>query len=196
MSDTVKNLLSSPNHARQSAPMPEVPPGMAAIDLGAGCFWCTEGVFQRIPGVAKVVSGYMGGHVENPTYEQICGAKTGHVEITRVVFDPAQVPLNRILDVFFAMHDPTTRDRQGNDAGPQYRSAVFYGSEEQRAAAEAAKARNAASWPAPIVTEIRTAERFYPAENYHQDYYNLNKDRNPYCAYVITPKLRKLGLPE
>lgn len=196
MSDTAKNLLSSPNTARQSAPVPEVPPGMEAIDLGAGCFWCTEGVFQRIPGVHQVVSGYMGGHVENPTYEQVCGAKTGHVEITRVVFDPAQIGLDRLLDVFFTMHDPTTKDRQGNDAGPQYRSAVFYSTEAQRAAAEAAKERAAARWPAPIVTEIVPEAKFYPAENYHQDYYNLNKNRNPYCSYVITPKLRKLGLPE
>ncbi len=196
MSDTVKNLLSSAPPARQPAPAPEVPPGMDAIDLGAGCFWCTEGVFQRIPGVAKVVSGYMGGHVENPTYEQICGARTGHAEITRVVFDPAQVTLDRILDVFFTMHDPTTKDRQGNDVGPQYRSAVFTHGEAQHAAAEAAKTRAAAHWPAHIVTEIAPAEKFYPAENYHQDYYNLNKNRNPYCTYVITPKLRKLGLPE
>ena len=196
MSDTVKNLLSAATPARQPAPMPDVPPGMEAIDLGAGCFWCTEGVFQRLPGVSKVVSGYMGGHVDNPTYEQVCGADTGHVEITRVVFDPAQVSRDQILDVFFTMHDPTTRDRQGNDVGPQYRSAVFYATAEQRAAAEAAKARAAARWPAPIVTEILPVAEFYPAENYHQDYYNLNKNRNPYCAYVITPKLRKLGLPD
>ena len=136
----------------------------------------------------------MGGSVANPTYEQICGGDTGHAEIARLVYDPQQVSLETILKTFGKMHDPTTPNRQGNDVGTQYRSAVFYADERQQQIAAASKSEAAAQFSSPIVTEIAPAATFYPAENYHQDYYRQNKNRNPYCQYVITPKLDKLGL--
>ena len=173
---------------------PQIPAGAQAIDLGAGCFWCTESVYQQIPGVLSVTSGYMGGQKANPTYEQICGGNTGHAEITRVVFDPKQTSLESILETFWKMHDPTTLNRQGNDVGTQYRSAIFYADDQQRAVAEGSKHKAQEKFGSPIVTEITKASEFYPAEEYHQDYYRQNKMRNSYCAYVITPKLQKLGL--
>ena len=176
------------------APVPAAPAGSEIIDLAAGCFWCTEAVYQQIPCVLSVTSGYMGGQTVDPTYEQICEGDTGHAEITRVVFDPQKVTLEHILDVFWKMHDPTTLNRQGNDAGTQYRSAIFYADDRQRTVAELSKQSAAAKFRNPIVTEITPAVTFYPAENYHQDYYNSNKTRNSYCAYVITPKLDKLGM--
>ena len=185
------------NTAAQStspAPVPAAPAGAEIIDLGAGCFWCTEAVYQQIPGVLSVTSGYMGGQTVDPTYEQVCDGDTGHAEITRVVFDPQKVSLERILEVFWTMHDPTTLNRQGNDMGTQYRSAIFYADDSQRTVAELSKQTAAAKFRSPIVTEITPAVTFYPAENYHQDYYNSNKTRNSYCAYVITPKLDKLGM--
>ena len=182
--------------ARPQSPasVPAAPAGAEIIDLGAGCFWCTEAVFQQMPGVLSVTSGYMGGTTVDPTYEQICEGDTGHAEITRVVFDPKKVSLEQILETFWKMHDPTTLNRQGNDAGTQYRSAIFYADDQQRTVAEMSKQTAATKFPRPIVTEISPAATFYPAENYHQDYYNSNKTRNSYCAYVITPKLDKLGL--
>lgn len=162
------------------------------IVLGGGCFWCVEAVFQRLPGVQKVVSGYSGGHVPNPTYEQVCSKTTGHAEVARVEFDPKVAPLDKVLDVFFAAHDPTTLNRQGADAGPQYRSVIFYANEEQKKAAEAAVKRNQKEWSNPIVTEIAPLKVFYAAEDYHQNYYNLNANRNRYCSVVIAPKLHKL----
>jgi peptide-methionine (S)-S-oxide reductase len=162
------------------------------IVVGGGCFWCVEAVLQRLPGVKKLVSGYSGGHVKNPTYEQICTKTTGHAEVVQVEFDPSQVKLDTVLDVFFVSHDPTTLNRQGGDEGPQYRSVVYYANEEQKKAAEAAKERAKKEWTDPIVTEVSPLKEFYAAEDYHQNYYNLNKDRNPYCSYVIAPKLRKL----
>jgi peptide-methionine (S)-S-oxide reductase len=162
------------------------------IVVGGGCFWCVEAVLQRLPGVKKLVSGYSGGHVKNPTYEQICTKTTGHAEVVEVEWDPAATKLDTVLDVFFASHDPTTPNRQGNDVGPQYRSVIYYASEEQKAAAEAAKVRAAKEWSDPIVTEIAPLKEFYAAEDYHQNYYNLNKDKNPYCSFVIAPKLKKL----
>ena len=176
------------------APVPAAPAGSEIIDLAAGCFWCTEAVYQQIPGVLSVTSGYMGGQTVDPTYEQVCDGNTGHAEITRVVFDPQKVTLEQILGVFWKMHDPTTPNRQGNDVGTQYRSAIFYADDPQRTVAELSKQSAAAKFNAPIVTEIALATTFYPAENYHQDYYNSNKSRNSYCAYVITPKLDKLGM--
>lgn len=169
-------------------------PGAAAskIVVGGGCFWCVEAVLQRLPGVTKQVSGYSGGHVKNPTYEQICTKTTGHAEVVEVSYDPAQVKLDTVLDVFFASHDPTTPNRQGNDVGPQYRSVIYYADEEQKKAAEAAKVRAGKIWKDPVVTEIEPLKEFYAAEDYHQNYYNLNKDKNPYCSYVIAPKLKKL----
>lgn len=162
------------------------------IVVGGGCFWCVEAVLQRLPGVTKVVSGYSGGHVPNPTYEQISEKNTGHAEVVQVEFDPAVVPLGTVLDVFFLSHDPTTLNRQGADSGPQYRSCIFYADDAQKAAAEAATKRAQPDWRVPIVTEIAPLKNFYVAEGYHQNYYNLNKNRNSYCAVVITPKLNKL----
>jgi len=179
---------------RKRAGMPEIPEGTEFITLGAGCFWCTEAVYQQIAGVRAVVSGYMGGHVANPSYEQICGGDTGHAEVTRVVYDPVKAPLEKVLETFWKMHDPTTLNRQGADVGTQYRSVIFYETEEQRDLAEKSKAAAQAKFSAPIVTEIAKATEFYPAEQYHQDYYRLNKNRNPYCQMVIAPKLEKLGM--
>jgi peptide-methionine (S)-S-oxide reductase len=176
------------------AALPEMPAGSESITLGAGCFWCTEAVFERLPGVHSVTSGYMGGQQKNPTYEQVCGGATGHAEVTKVVFDPAKLSLEKLLDTFWRAHDPTTLNRQGADIGTQYRSAIFYETDTQREIAEKSKAQAAKLFERPIVTEITKATEFYPAENYHQEYYRLNKDRNPYCRAVITPKLKKLGI--
>ena len=161
------------------------------IVVGGGCFWCTEAIFQRLDGVTKVVSGYSGGHVKNPTYEEVCSHTTGHAECIKIDFDPAKAPLSKVLDVFFLAHDPTTLNRQGNDAGPQYRSVIFYANDHQKKEAEAAKARAKGEYTDPIVTEISPLKEFYAAEDYHQNYFNLNKDKNPYCR-IISHKLAKL----
>ena len=160
--------------------------------LGAGCFWCVEAVFQQLDGVLKVTSGYSGGHVVNPTYEQVCGKKTGHVEVTQVVYDPTKITFDELLEVFWKTHDPTTPDQQGNDVGPQYRSAIFYQDEEQKKIATKYKTEldKSGAWPKPIVTTIEPLKNFYVAENYHQNYYNSNPDQM-YCRYVIQPKLEK-----
>ena len=160
--------------------------------LAGGCFWCTEAVFLDVVGVTKVESGYTGGTVANPTYKQVCGGDTGHAEAIRVGFDPAQVSYADLLDIFFATHDPTTLNRQGNDVGTQYRSAIFPHDAAQQAEAEAAIARNAGEWPDPIVTTIEPLGEWYPAEDYHQQYWEGEGQRNPYCLAVIPPKLRKL----
>lgn len=161
--------------------------------FGSGCFWCTEAVFQQLKGVHKVVSGYSGGHVKNPTYEQICTATTGHAEVVQVTFDPKVVSYAELLDAFWHSHDPTTPNRQGNDQGPQYRSVVFYHDDEQRALAEETKKKLDAAneFGAPIVTEIAPLTDFYSAEKYHQNYFNDNPG-NPYCAYIIRPKVEKV----
>jgi peptide-methionine (S)-S-oxide reductase len=174
---------------------PKLPEGAEAITLGAGCFWCTEAVFQQVPGVLSVASGYMGGETKNPTYEQICTGQTGHAEVARIFFDPKKTSLAKILEVFWKAHDPTTLNRQGADEGTQYRSAIFYNNNAQRQIAEDSRAAAAKRFSRPIVTEIAPASAFYAAENYHQDYYRLNKNANHYCRVVITPKLQKLGLP-
>jgi peptide-methionine (S)-S-oxide reductase len=160
--------------------------------LGGGCFWCLEAVFDRLQGVKAVESGYMGGHVENPTYRQVCAGDTGHVEVVRVTFDPQEISYTDLLEVFFAIHDPTTLDRQGGDVGTQYRSVIFYQSEEQRQQAEKAiAALNAAhAWPNPVVTALEPAEKFFVAEDYHQEYY-ANNSYQPYCQMVISPKVKK-----
>jgi peptide-methionine (S)-S-oxide reductase len=162
------------------------------ITLGSGCFWCTEAFFQRLKGVVKVTSGYSGGFVDNPTYEQVCDKTTGHAEVCQVLFDTTKISLDEILSVFWKTHDPTTLNQQGNDIGPQYRSVVFFHSKQQQDLAikyikelDAAKA-----WPNPIVTTVEAFEKFYAAENYHQNYYNNNKNQG-YCRYVIGPKLEK-----
>lgn len=161
--------------------------------FGGGCFWCIEAVFQRLTGVHHVESGYMGGHVDQPTYKQVCDGDSGHVEVVRVTFDPGQISFRELLDVFFTVHDPTTEDRQGNDVGEQYRSVVFYTSEEQQRIAEDVIAEMTAGkqFSQPIVTAIEPATQFFPAEDYHQNYYNENA-RQPYCMFVISPKLAKL----
>ena len=163
------------------------------ITLGAGCFWCVEAIFEQYDGVEKVASGYMGGTTPNPTYQQVCSGDTGHAEVIQVQFDATKISLPQILNVFWQAHDPTTLNRQGNDVGTQYRSAIFYENEEQRQIAEDSKANVASSFQKPIVTEIKPATEFYPAEDYHQEYYRLNKTQ-PYCQLVIRPKLDKLGL--
>jgi len=160
--------------------------------LGGGCFWCLEAVFDRLKGVSAVESGYMGGRVENPTYRQVCGGDTGHVEIVRVTFDPQEISFPDLLDVFFAIHDPTTLNQQGNDVGTQYRSVIFYASDEQRREAEQAIAALNASrtLPGPVVTAVEPAGAFYIAEDYHQEYY-ANNSRQPYCQFVVSPKVKK-----
>jgi peptide-methionine (S)-S-oxide reductase len=160
--------------------------------LGGGCFWCLEAIYQDVQGVEGVVSGYAGGHVPNPTYEEVCGKKTGHAEVVQVYFDPSLISYGDILDIFWRIHDPTTPNRQGNDVGPQYRSAIFYHDDTQRAIAERSKAAAAAEriWPDPIVTEIAPLDAFYVAEDYHQNYFKDNPNQ-PYCQYVIDPKVRK-----
>jgi peptide-methionine (S)-S-oxide reductase len=176
--------------------VPKVPDGAEVITLGAGCFWCTEAIFQQVPGVISVTSGYSGGTTKNPTYDQVCTGDTGHAEVSRIVFDPKKTSLEKILAVFWEAHDPTSLNRQGNDAGTQYRSAIFYYTDEQRQVAEKSRTEAAKEYSKPIVTEITKAGEFYPAEDYHQNYYQLNKNINPYCTMVISPKLKKLGLKE
>ena len=182
----------------KDAPKDAVKPGTDAkaatekLVVGGGCFWCTEVVMQRVNGVKKVVSGYSGGHVANPTYEQICSKTTGHAEAIQVEFDPKKVSLATVLEVFFSAHDPTTLNRQGADSGPQYRSCIFYANDAQKAAAEEAKKKAQVGWKDPIVTEVAALKNFYAAEDYHQNYFNLNFNRDGYCSIVIAPKLRKL----
>lgn len=160
--------------------------------LAGGCFWCTEAVFQDLKGVTSVESGYIGGRKDNPTYEDICTGTTGHAEAIRITFDPDMIGYGDLLDVFFATHDPTTLNRQGNDQGTQYRSAIFPHSPGQEDEARAAIARAEADWPGPIVTSIEPLAPWYPAEDYHQRYWDRVGDRNPYCMAVIPPKLQKL----
>ena len=172
------------------------PEGSETITLGAGCFWCVEAVYQQLEGVHSVVSGYMGGFVPNPTYEQICQKNTGHIEVVRVIYNPKKIPTSDVLAWFWELHDPTSKDQQGADKGPQYRSAVFYHSEEQKKATEASMKEAQKIFQKPIVTEIRKAEKFWGAEDYHQDFYFLNKRRNGYCRIIIQPKLLKLKLKD
>ncbi|MFX1367503.1 MAG: peptide-methionine (S)-S-oxide reductase MsrA [Promethearchaeota archaeon] len=166
---------------------------MEIATFGAGCFWCVEAVFQEIKGVISVVSGYAGGHVENPTYKQVTTGTTGHAEVTQIQFDPEQLSYEELLEVFFGTHNPTTLNRQGNDVGTQYRSIIFYHNEEQKEMAEVVKARIDGSgiWKDPIVTEIVPFTKFFKAEDYHQNYYHNNPNQ-AYCRFVIRPKLDKL----
>ena len=160
--------------------------------LAGGCFWCTEAVFKDVIGVESVESGYIGGHVDHPGYREVCGGGTGHAEAIRVGFDPAQLSYGDLLDIFFATHDPTQLNRQGNDVGTQYRSAIFPASPEQEAEARAAIARAQADQPRPIVTTIEPMSTWWPAEGYHQDYWETSGRSNPDCLAVIPPKLQKL----
>ena len=161
--------------------------------LGAGCFWCIEAVLEQVEGVKSVVSGYTGGQTEDPTYKDICTGRTGHAEVVQVTFDPSVLSYAELLDWFWRLHDPTTLNRQGNDRGTQYRSAIFYHSDEQRRIAETSKKDVQPSFDDPIVTEVTAAATFYPAEQYHQGYYFDNSSQG-YCRMVIAPKLKKLGL--
>ncbi len=161
--------------------------------LGGGCFWCLEAVYNELRGVERVISGYAGGGVAFPTYEQVCSGRTGHAEVVQVAFDPKVISYREILEVFFTIHDPTTLNRQGADVGTQYRSAIFYDSPEQQSAAQAVIAEMTAAgiWRSPIVTQVEPLERFYPAEGYHQNYFERNA-LQPYCQIVIAPKVAKV----
>lgn len=154
--------------------------------LGGGCFWCLEAVFDEMQGVLSVESGYMGGHVDNPSYQAVCSGRTGHVEVVQITFDPAVTSFHEILEVFLAIHDPTSRDRQGNDSGPQYRSVIFTHTDEQKAIAEDMIRELGPS----VVTEVRPATKFYVAEDYHQEYFRKNPDQG-YCSFVVAPKVKK-----
>jgi len=167
-------------------------PNLQTAVLGGGCFWCLEAVFDNLEGVKSVESGYMGGHVDKPTYRQVCEGGTGHVEVVRITFDADVLSFAELLDVFFTVHDPTTLNRQGNDVGTQYRSVIFYNSEEQRRdAAEAIAKLNASRiYPQPVVTAIEPAREFFIAEDYHQEYF-ANNSYQPYCQLVVAPKVKK-----
>jgi len=166
---------------------------LATATFGGGCFWCTEAVFQNLRGVKQVKSGYAGGHVDNPTYEQVCTARTGHAEVVQITYDPAVISYQDLLEVFFTTHDPTTPNRQGNDVGPQYRSVIFYhDAEQERVAREVIKSINERRiWNRAIVTEVSPLPVFYPAEVYHDDYFARNPQQ-PYCQVIIEPKVAKL----
>jgi peptide-methionine (S)-S-oxide reductase len=163
------------------------------VTLGGGCFWCVEAVFNELRGVERVISGYAGGSVAFPTYEQVCSGRTGHAEVARITFNPEIISFREILEVFFTTHDPTTLNRQGADAGTQYRSVIFYQSPEQQQIAQDVIAETNASgiWRSPIVTQVEPLDRFYPAEGYHQNYFELNGDQ-PYCQIIIAPKVAKV----
>jgi methionine-S-sulfoxide reductase len=167
-------------------------PNVETITFGSGCFWCTEAVFQNVRGVKSAVSGYSGGHTADPTYEQICTGTTGHAEVVQVTYDPREVAFEDLVQVFWRTHDPTTLNRQGNDVGTQYRSAIFFHNDRQREIAEQYKKQldDSYAFGAPIVTEIKPFEKFYPAEKYHQRYYELNPNQG-YCAAIIRPKVEK-----
>ncbi|MGB0882206.1 MAG: peptide-methionine (S)-S-oxide reductase MsrA [Vicingaceae bacterium] len=166
--------------------------GMDTITLGAGCFWCVEAIFQDIKGVESVVSGYANGTVKNPSYKEVCTGRTGHAEVVQLVYNPEVVSLAKILEVFFQTHDPTTLNKQGGDVGTQYRSGIYYQTEKQKEIATDIfnKLDDAGAFENPIVTEIKSLENFYPAEDYHQDYFDLNGTQ-PYCTSVIRPKVEK-----
>ena len=171
---------------------PEFTDTTAVATFGAGCFWCVEAVFQDLNGVYSVESGYMGGKKQDPTYKEVCTGMTGHAEVCRIIYDPRILTFKDLLEVFWQTHDPTTLNRQGNDVGTQYRSAIFYYSEEQKKEAEFYKSEldKSGAFSDPIVTTLEKVDRFFPAEGYHQNYYNQNGDQ-PYCAFVIKPKVEK-----
>jgi peptide-methionine (S)-S-oxide reductase len=182
------------------APVPQKsktpPANLETVTLGAGCFWCTQAVLERVNGVWEVTCGYMGGTVANPTYEQVCTGITGHAEVVQVKYDPKVLPFTDLLQWFWRLHDPTTLNRQGNDSGTQYRSVIFYTNEAQKLLAERSKADAQKNFKDPIVTQIVPAKEFYRAEDYHQEYFNNNANTNPYCPLVIAPKLEHLNLPQ
>jgi len=171
-----------------------VPADAETATLGGGCYWCIEAAYRQLPGVYSATSGFMGGSLENPSYAQVCTGDTGHAEVVQVVFNPQQISYEKILAWFWDLHDPTTLNRQGNDHGTQYRSVIFYHSAAQQQTATASMAAAAHNFKAPIVTAITPASKFFPAPTDHQDYYFSNKSKNPYCKFVIEPKLKKLKL--
>ena len=182
--------------ANQPAKLLAVPEGHETATFAAGCYWCVEAVYQRLDGVHAVTSGFIGGHVENPTYKLVCEETTGHAEAVCVIYDPKKISYEKLLDWFWRLHDPTTLNRQGADIGTRYRSSIFYHSEAQKAAATKSRTSAQASFPSPIVTEITKATTFYPAMISHQDYYRINGNNNGYCRAVIAPKLKKLKLDD
>jgi len=174
----------------QTKPMENPSRQTEVATLGGGCFWCTEAIYQMLPGVKSVTAGYAGGTTENPTYKEVCSGKTGHAEVVQIEFDPQRISYEKILDTFWEVHDPTTLNRQGNDVGTQYRSIILYNSEAQRIAAEKSKTAAQKRFRAPIVTQIVPLKKFYKAEGYHQDFYRSNPNQ-PYCRAVIRPKVEK-----
>jgi peptide-methionine (S)-S-oxide reductase len=188
------SLSSCANKKTTSMIDPVINPGMKTdtVTFGNGCFWCTEAIFQDVEGVLSVESGYSGGHVDNPTYEQIGTGVTGHAECLNIIYDPSKVTYDELLEIFWQTHDPTTLNRQGNDIGPQYRSVIFYHNRQQKEVAEKYKAAldKSGAFPRPIVTTMEPFTKFYKAENYHQNYYNENGSQ-PYCQFVIRPKVEK-----
>jgi len=190
------SLFSCNSSSNQTISMSEetIPSGVKTdtATFGTGCFWCTEAIFQELKGVFKVTSGYSGGSVKNPSYEDVCSGTTGHAECLQIIFDPKQISYDELLEVFWESHDPTTLNRQGNDVGTQYRSVIFYHDPEQKKKAEEYKIKldKSGAYNSPIVTEIAPFGHFYAAENYHQDYYRLHGNQ-PYCTFVIRPKVEK-----
>jgi len=192
MTETQKGQ-PSPAKSPAAAPLSPVSGPLETATFGAGCFWCTEAVFQQLKGVQSVVSGYSGGSVESPSYEQVCSGRTGHAEAIQIAFDPKVISYPELLEVFWQSHDPTTLNRQGNDTGTQYRSAIFYRTPEQKRLAEEYKKKldDSHAFDKPIVTEITAFSNFFPAEGYHQNYFNDNSQQ-PYCSMVIRPKVEKV----
>lgn len=182
----------SENKKDGSKPMIQENNNYSVATFGSGCFWCTEAIFERVNGVVSVVSGYSGGKTENPTYKEVCNGNTGHAECTQITFDPKIITYDELLEIFWKTHDPTTLNRQGNDVGTQYRSVIFYHNDEQKQKAEYYKAKlnEEKIWDKPIVTEITAFDKFYQAEDYHQEYY-ANNPKQGYCAFVIAPKVEK-----
>ncbi len=193
MNKNVSGNAAPASAAAFAAPLDLAPAeGREYAVLAGGCFWCLEAVYEQVPGVASVVSGYTGGAASRPSYEEVSSGATGHAEAVAIAFDPAVVSYDELLGYFWKIHDPTTKNRQGADVGTQYRSAIYYVGEAQRLAAEASMARQAERWPSPIVTELKPAGDFWAAEAYHQDFYRNNPNYG-YCAVVIAPKLKKAG---
>ena len=189
---TALALVSQSADKPKSMPASEPAPGLERAVIGGGCFWCLEAVFERLDGVKDVVSGYAGGRTENPTYEEVCSHTTGHAEVVQIDFDPKKITYEKLLDVFWHAHDPTTLNRQGHDVGDSYRSVILYRGDAQKAAAEKSKAEEQKNWKDPIVTQVAPLKVFYTAEVSHQDYYRINGNKNPYCQAVIRPKVEKL----
>lgn len=183
---------TAPSKTQSNLSQTEMTMNSDTATFGAGCFWCVEAVFQRLNGVKQVKSGYSGGTVKNPSYKEVCNGTTGHAEVCQIIYDPSEISFDELLEVFWKTHDPTTLNRQGNDYGTQYRSAIFYHNTRQKEIAEAYKNKlnEEKVYDAPIVTEISAFTTFYPAEDYHQNYFNLN-GKEPYCRFVIQPKLEK-----